>query len=296
MPLIPPKPPAEPSLPWCLANRHALGDYFATVKALGNLGAVITNAGVTALYPVSWGKDNALVNFERTSLKPDPSLLVWLDGSIANSFALASGKIAAWIDQSGNANNAVQATASLQPTYTAAARNGFAGATFLNSSLSVPSLTLSDFTMVAVMSATANGLIWEHSADANINLGHYLYSSTVQSSLLNRVPGGNAHIDPTGFSYFDISASWGVQGATYYIVSQRSGSAGVDVKTNGTARGSSFAPTAITVTQPLFIGCRDSSAAFIAGTYLELRAYNRALTDAELSALVAQLNAKWTIF
>ena len=45
--------------------------------------------------------------------------LLWLDASVSSSFTFASANnISIWADRSGNGNNATQATAGLQPTYT----------------------------------------------------------------------------------------------------------------------------------------------------------------------------------
>ncbi len=52
------------------------------------------------------------------------SLVLWLDASDASSVILNGSKVVQWSDKSGQGNNAVQAAASLQPTYSLEGLNG----------------------------------------------------------------------------------------------------------------------------------------------------------------------------
>ena len=53
-----------------------------------------------------------------------PGLVAWYDGQKASSIILNGSTVSQWNDQSGHGYNAVQGTASLQPTYNATGLNG----------------------------------------------------------------------------------------------------------------------------------------------------------------------------
>jgi hypothetical protein len=58
------------------------------------------------------------------------SLALWLDADDASTITLNGTTVSQWSDKSGNGRNATQATASLQPTYTASGIGGKPSVTF----------------------------------------------------------------------------------------------------------------------------------------------------------------------
>jgi hypothetical protein len=53
-----------------------------------------------------------------------PATALWFDANLSSTITQSGGSVSQWNDRSGNANHAVQATGSLQPTYDATAAGG----------------------------------------------------------------------------------------------------------------------------------------------------------------------------
>lgn len=82
------------------------------------------------------------------------NLVLWLDASAAGTLTASGGAVSSWMDQSGNANNAIQATAANQPMYSASDVGSAATVTFdgTNDELAVGSLIAAStsYTVIAV--------------------------------------------------------------------------------------------------------------------------------------------------
>jgi hypothetical protein len=79
------------------------------------------------------------------SVKNVPGLVLWLDGSKGVT-SDGSGNVSKWADQSGNANDAVQATTNRQPSLVTPGINGKAVIRFNPPSATFPYLTIPDAT------------------------------------------------------------------------------------------------------------------------------------------------------
>lgn len=147
--------------------------------------------------------------------------------------------------------------------------------------LSIDSITLSSsFTAFCLFSATSAGIVYEHSINASSNDGEYLYPSNNNASQVRRLANQN------GINY---NAGWGTDG-NWKLVRQRCVGtlASHKLYVNGgllsTAYASGSTDVAISdAAQPLFLGSRNNSSAFITGKYAFLIIYCPALTTVQES-------------
>lgn len=94
MPLAAPKPPGEPSLPWCAANRASLPAYLQVVRSLSSLQPIVTLGGVTRVSPVRWSGANAQIVLEGLSVPLDPETIIWRAGATAAGGTFAEDSVA----------------------------------------------------------------------------------------------------------------------------------------------------------------------------------------------------------
>lgn len=122
------------------------------------------------------------------------------------------------------------------------------------------SFALQSYAIVTVFKATANGLVFEHSVDANANDGCYLYTTTGQSILHNR----------GGVTSKDRAADWGI-GGTWRIATLRHDAiddAGFRLRVNGADQSmtnTALAGGVTSTTKDLFLGARSGAVAPLAG-------------------------------
>ena len=158
MNLIPPKRPEDLSLPWCIDNLPNLRDYLTRARALANMNALVTNAGVTLRYPVKFGEVNALIDFERAEIEagiPTDGLEGW--------WQLQDGTGISAIDSSGNGLTAtLLASGGPVPTWSTGHLGTDGAVQFSNAHwnwVETPSITTSgNTTMAGWMSCTWAGV------------------------------------------------------------------------------------------------------------------------------------------
>jgi hypothetical protein len=75
---------------------------------------------------------------------------LWLDAADASTITLNGSTVSQWSDKSGNARNATQSSASLQPTYNTTVVNGRPALVFTNNRLDLPAGTYTASPAIAV--------------------------------------------------------------------------------------------------------------------------------------------------
>lgn len=204
-----------------------------------------------------------------------PGLQLWLKGD-AGVLTDVDG-VYQWNDQSGNGRNATQATGSKKPASVSSALSGKAIVRFGgDDGLIVASVPLSTFTIFAVFKASVNGMVYEHTADANANNGSYLYTDINNTSFVRR--------ESSPSSGKNLSANWGSDSTWRRVRQEHSGThashklfiAGSEQSlTNGTSTND---PLSTTSTAALFIACRNQASVFLTGDIAELIVYSPVLS------------------
>lgn len=281
-------------------NRHfqgVLAELIVFDRALTSAQLAQLQATLTA----KWGLPNAAA-----VTPPVPAtvagLAAWYDADHAASFTYGTGtQVATWRDRSGYGHHLTQPTASARPT-----RDDTVGprtAVRFNGSsqwLSTPALPLGEMTVFAVVdvrNAPGNSaIIYEHSVTTNSNDGFYLFTNDNASAAVRRYPSGTATT-----ALRRINPNWAhVPGAQVtalrYGGTQASLTTFLNSRNTGVGRAPGTQnPGATVVTQPLFVGARAGTSAFVNGAYAELLVYNRALSDAEVATVNAYLHDKWGV-
>lgn len=230
-------------------------------------------------------------------------LVVWLDAG-AGVTVDENGAVSAWNDQSGNGNNATQATAARQPLLAANQLNGNSVIRFdgVNDILQIvaPSsmVGLEFFTMYVVgrYNSTAGDQVMFAGTNANTYSSGNQYfwfssmSATNEISLnLGLSDNPPAHNGPTNTNYstYGLEFAWaglGVPNTTTWVDD--------DVAITG----SNYSTLTIAENGRLDIGALiHAGTQYYAGNVdiAEIRIYNTALTEAERNLVQAELDAKY---
>lgn len=206
---------------------------------------------------------------------------VWLDAT-----QQAVGTVSSWADQSGNSNNALQATGANQPTCTANLQNGRNGLVFNGTTtyLATNSFTalaqpnvlfvVSQLTSPATTANYAVDGIASGNRNADFLLGDGSVYQMFAGSVLATASASNtsAHIKPLVFN--GSSSTYSLDNALLVT-----GNAGTNTITG------------------LTIGSRwdQQAASFFHGNIYEVIQYNRLLSSAEIIAVNRYLSQKWGI-
>jgi hypothetical protein len=219
-----------------------------------------------------------------------PGCVCWLRGDLG--ITLNGGNVAAWADQSGNGNNAVQATAGNQPAYSATGYDGLPcvdwGTGAGGRDLVVASLSLGLYTMVGAIRADAvSGYFLVHNSDTTN--GSYIYGIANNAFNIN-----GAGVD-SGYNVVanwlsdgvrrTVSVNYGGTHATHF--SWRNGTPDVDVSTNAGEPGSGVA------TGPLYLGNSQANTGLYKGVMAEVIVYNRSLSAQELTLVHTYLKSRY---
>jgi hypothetical protein len=204
-------------------------------------------------------------------------LQLWLDASDASTITQSGGTVSQWNDKSGNANNAAQATGSMQPTYVTNSFNGLNSLLFNGTSdlLLIPEISSTQMTVfvtdIANTTASfAGGFISDNNAASYF--GYYLNDTMYvqgsdRSSIIAEVP-----IDALPHQY----------------TLQRAGGNALIERDSSTFLNESVADVLIN-----FTNIYGLPGAYRSGSAGEILVYNTGLNLAEISQVAAYLKAKW---
>ena len=233
---------------------------------------------------------NALLKAANAAFTPDnlSGLTLWLDASDTNTLwedtsatTTATTVVGRWDDKSGNGNNATQSNASYKPTTGTRTINGLNVIDFdgTDDAMALPSalytLPNGDHTVFIVSQKDSTGnmvSLWGDSTGGD--WGYYWQESNVTSY------GGGKSVAQsiTG----DI---------LHHIYGSRQDSISRDSFFDGQQN---FAgASANTTVTSMYIGVNPPNVLYTNGTYQEIIAYNRRLTDSEMVLVGAYLAQKW---
>lgn len=220
-----------------------------------------------------------------------PGCVCWLRGD--RGITLNGGNVAAWADQSGNGNNAVQATAGNQPAFSATGYDGLPcvdwGAGAVSRGLTVASLSLGENTMIgAIREDAAGGYFLVHIDDGGAD-GAYIYGITGDAFDQHRV-GLHSSYNVVVNWLSDgvrrtVSVNYGGTHATHF--SWRTGTPDVDVSATAGTPGSGA------VAGSLYLGHNQVGAGPYKGVMAEVIVYDRSLTPAELTLVHTYLKSRY---
>ena len=224
-----------------------------------------------------------------------PNLAAWYDASNASGVTQSAGFASAWNDLSGNNNTLAQATASLQPGYTASGIDSrgsltFNGAAYLLGSNATFSTSLMNESTVFVVSNQSNGsqsssLAWSGAYFADPRWTLRLSEAGVTHFDFNNKEAGRLAVSdvPTG------PALWTAAGSA----SQKAQL----LRKNGNTLSSSTGPGATaTGSFPFVVGAMQGTgqvAYQYTGQLGALLVYNRYLTTAETAQVEGYLACEW---
>jgi len=210
------------------------------------------------------------------------SELVTVDGSDA---------VSAWLDLSGNNNNASQANQSRKPTYIVNGINGLPAVSFDGDVLATPNFNtiFSDEAVIFIV-ATINS--------TGVFFNYELNQSSVEVRLTLLRTGNNLRFDiPNGSSGL-LNGSVNIATTSHIFTAYKSSTTQtiyIDGSSDATQSNSgSFAPGSIN--DPFFIGARDATAGLPTTMILgEMIIYNGTISITEKEQVEKYLSKKWRI-
>lgn len=229
-----------------------------------------------------------------TSIQPDAisGLQLWLK---ADALALSEGNaVSSWTDSSSNANAAVQATGTKQPTYRAAP-TGFNGNPAVQfdggDGLATGNISIATFTVFVVIKLTGTaGYIWEQTSGTYLNS---LYGTTGDTALMRR----------SGlYSSVDRAVNWAVDNVTKIVALDWDtvNAASIHMFINGAAQtvttvqdqGSNATPVAA----PFYVGSHlGGGVAGSTGYIAEVLEYDSVLSSTNRGNVTSYLGTKYGV-
>ena len=219
------------------------------------------------------------------------SLAVWLDAADATTVTLNGSTVSEWRDKSGNARHAAQATAASQPTYTAADLNGRATLrTTASQHMVIPAWTyLNTNTTVFVFRASgSNQAVCQRGAVNNGPRNAVQNPASAGLRLRTTLHGTAAtQVDAEGPAY--TANAWTIGAGVVRTDRARvyqNGVWGTDA-TYSVQLSGSF--------NMLLFALNTSNLFPLNGGIAEFIAYDRSLSDGEVTQLARYLSRKWNI-
>lgn len=265
--------------------------YLVVPDDIGELiGVTVTATNATASASASAATVGPIAVWSPLALT---GLAAWYDASDAATLTVAGGKVSAWTDKSGNGKTLTQATSGSQPSLITAAQNGRDVVRFTASDdfMANASVTLGAVTFIAVVKATAAGIIVEHGTNANTTAGTFLYS-TVGSTMVTRRSTRSVK-DASPSTWLTSPAS-----AAKVVFVQDGTHAGLKLYKNGTevttatAGGLSTDIGTGSVSASLNVGARAGGTFGFSGDICELFVMSAAITSDERSRIETYLG-RW---
>lgn len=224
-----------------------------------------------------------------------PNLELWLRSDLG--ITLASGKVASWVDQSGNSGrDCAQATAGNQPAYTVSNAGfnnkptlDFDGATsnrFLAGAL--PSLSFANWSAMVVTSMTAThqgGIYDATSAGGLTNTGHLMVQATANREWRF---GGSLAANIATYAYATL-------GVMVHIGRYAFAGPGPQIYEKTVQKASHSAGITLPALTQYRIGRLFQNVFSYSGSIAEVAWYSRWITDPELSTLVGYTVPRYAI-
>jgi hypothetical protein len=219
------------------------------------------------------------------------SLAVWLDGSDSTTVTLNGSTVSEWRDKSGNARHAAQATAAAQPTYTANDLNGRATLrTAAAQHMVIPAWTYtpSNTALFVFRASNSNQGICQRGTLNDAPRNAVQDPSAAGPRLRTTIHGTNAtqvHAEGPAYSFNTWVIGAGVV---------RTGS--VRVYQNGVFGADATYTLQLSGSFDMKLFALNTSNLFgLNGGIAEFIAYDRALSDGEVTQVARYLSRKWNI-
>ena len=224
-------------------------------------------------------------------------LTIWLKSDAITGLS-DDDPVTTWEDQSGNANDFTQSTASKKPTYKTSIQNSLPAVRFdgTDDGMLISSIALNtDFTLYMALDAGAtNDVIIEHSANASSNDGFYVISSNNQTVRVFR-GGVNDFFNDDVSDWLDTATGdW-----SYICLSYDSSTDLFTIRRNGADRSGTQGtenPVNTAATDQLNLGSRNQASSFFLGDIGEVIFYNNVVHNTtQIQSVEEYLADKWNI-
>ncbi len=281
---------------------NPLSGYIAEVLFFTGALTEAQRFAVLVYLSVKWGV--AIVNPATYNPLTNADLKLWLDATDTSTLPAFGSDVSQWLDKTANANNAVQATGSLQPLYVASGIGGKASVQFYDDStakyLAALDAASFDFTLFTILSVIRR--VSDLGATETI-AGKYSWASPANQREFRIAANGsnerffvpnsiNGSTDTAQFAGVDTLAV----GSDYIVQAWFNGTninsriANTNVTAGGATGGAIFQGTS-----PFFVGSRDGGNEPFAGYIGEIRFWTAQLSANELASNIQQLATKWGI-
>lgn len=311
-----PNPPLDPGTPVTL-TASATGGYQVQFKFMVNSGSGwqtirAYQSGNTCVWTPSQSGYYSLKVYARNSVStaaydatsselgyavgmiPASGLKLWLRGDIGVSCD-GTAKISGWTDQSAGANNFTQSTPAYRPTYVSDSGNARQAVRFGTGSpiMTNPNRVIvgnTEFTCITLLKYNGSGLptsneyIFWNGLDPSNNYGGYgmwvdIFGHLTASWSLN------------GGKLYDAGV---IAGGQWYILTSRYGGGTHQLWLNGTSKGSVAKGNSNITAGSTSVGNKvTASYQGFDGDIQEVLVYNRALSDAERTAVESYLSTRY---
>ncbi len=214
------------------------------------------------------------------------NLALWIDAADSSTITDMAGAVSQWDDKSGNNNNAIQGTASLQPTTGTATIGGKNAIDFDGSNYMDFTSAISRLNGYTVFSVIKTNDITSSAALVSGNVGS-LRLAVDSSEQIDIVRQSQA---------VALSGSVPITIGSDTIISARTSGAGSNTQINGVAANSNTTNPAYS--QDLYrIGVQKEASElfFFDGQMGDILIYDRILTDTEMNQVGNYLKLKWGI-
>lgn len=218
-------------------------------------------------------------------------LALWYDATALTGYSNGAS-VGTWPDLSGNANNAIQATGTQQPTYVASGIN------------SKPCLNFDgvDDSLLSTNTVANSGSLYAYCVYKLNTSTPAQYSSVIEYGnqlfvIQNRQPTYAMAGFNISYSAFTPSATYSTLPALASIFRNSSGTTGAEIKTSSLDSLYSGSTGAISSPQKLSIARYASSGSYcVNGQFGEILFYTQNVSSADDTKIRNYLNAKWAIY
>jgi hypothetical protein len=273
---------------WLTASHSPSTDTDIVITGLTN--GSLYDFRVSAINAIGTGTASATTSVTINAFVPTsvPNLALWLDASDTSTITHVANAVSQWNDKSGNANHAVQATGTKQPTTNTRTLNGLNVIDFDGSN--------DIMTLTSGINPATNGVTVFHVVEADVTTGTQatVGSNTNGMNFCVAVAGvAFQHTQKSGVTNYVVGSNAVVAG-TPFIGTCRTQASGTTQNYNGLADGSNTTATSYTVNIDT-IGNRALETAPFNGKIGMVLVWPRVLNTLEVNIVGNYLSDIWGI-
>ena len=222
------------------------------------------------------------------------SLIFWSNANKKN-VVTTNDTISVWLDNSGNLNNASQSLQTRQPVHVENIINGFPALYFQNNKVLKTELELNNFTIMSVVKASNNDIVYEYGNSTEDYTGFYLYGSTPTIAVSNSGYTNLASVKSYSNNWLSSGNTWKIITHSYNGTSNTHKMYINNIYVSmSTVYGNN--PGNLNIKQFLNIGAKSNSTIGINGYIAEFLVFNENIDNDKFKKILKYLNDKYQIF